>query len=631
PFATLERARDEIRKRKRSGGLPKGGIRVWLHAGDYALAKTFELGKQDSGTAEAEIVYQAAKGARVILTGGKRVNGFAKVTDAGVLERLMPEARGKVMRADLRASGIEDFGKVDKGGIAVFFNGKAMTLARWPNEGFVKIVDTSGDQPVVVRSTKGDKSGKFLYEGERPSRWLAEPDPWLHGYWYWDWSDSRQAIGAIDVAKHQFTLKPPQHIYGYRKGQWYYALNLLSELDAPGEWYVDREAGLLYFWPPSDVAAGRVEVSVLGTLLSLIDVEHVSFRGMRFHLTRGTAIKIAKGKNVQIVGCEIRNAGENGVTVAAGEGHRVVGCDLSSLGNGGISMRGGDRKTLKPAGHEASNNHIHDYGRWKRMYSAGVSVSGVGNRVAHNLIHDAPHQAISFSGNDHRIEFNDIHDVCLESNDAGAIYAGRDWTMRGTVIRHNFLHDVTGFEDRGSVGVYLDDMFGGTEISGNIFLRVTRAAYIGGGRDVIVDNNIFIDCDRALHIDARAMGWASGSVPTTMKTRLDAMPIHSELWKKRYPKLPGLWADEPAAPKGNLITRNLFQGEKKWDDINSVSRPYVKLENNLVAKDVGLVDAAANDFRLRKDSPARKIGFKEIPVEKIGLMEDENRALLKKK
>ena len=57
------------------------------------------------------------------------------------------------------------------------------------------------------------------------------------------------------------------------------------------------------------------------------------------------------------------------------------------------------------------------------MYSAGhLDLDGVGNRVAHNLIHHAPHQAIGFGGNDHVIEFNEIHNVCYESNDAGAIY-----------------------------------------------------------------------------------------------------------------------------------------------------------------------------------------------------------------
>jgi hypothetical protein len=114
-----------------------------------------------------------------------------------------------------------------------------------------------------------------------------------------------------------------------------------------------------------------------------------------------------------------------------------------------------------------------------------------------------------------------------------------------------------------------------------------------------------------------------------MKPRLDAMPINSNLWKKRYPQLPGLWQDEPAAPKYNLVTRNLFHGEK-WDDIDKTSRPYVKLENNLSGQDLRFVDLAKGNFQLEEDSPAWKIGFQKIPLAEIGLVEDENRALLKR-
>ena len=267
------------------------------------------------------------------------------------------------------------------------------------------------------------------------------------------------------------------------------------------------------------------------------DVAHVTFRGLTFEAARGTAIAHRRRhgrRDRRLHAAQPRQFG--GRRSTGGKGNGVHGCDIYNLGGGGISLSGGDRKTLTPAGHWAANNHIHDYGRWQRMYSAGISLGGVGQRVAHNLIHDAPHMAIGFGGNDHLIEFNEIHDVCRESNDAGAIYSGRDWTMRGTVIRHNFMHHVTGFENRGCVGVYLDDMFCGTEVTGNVFYKVTRAAFIGGGRDVLVANNIFVDCDPALHVDARAMGWAAYRVDTTMKERLQEMPYQEPPWSTRYPE-----------------------------------------------------------------------------------------------
>ena len=197
--------------------------------------------------------------------------------------------------------------------------------------------------------------------------------------------------------------------------------------------------------------------------------------------------------------------------------------------------------------------------------------------------------------------------------------------MRGTVIRHNFLHHISGFEGRGCVGVYLDDMFCGTTIYGNLFYKVTRAAFIGGGRDCIVENNIFVDCKPALHIDARAMGWASYHVGTTMKERLLEMPYKEALWTGRYPKLVGIWQDEPAAPKGNIVARNISQGGR-WDGVQDQARTYVTFEDNLVDEEPGFVETPPKSFQLRDDSPAYELGFKPIPIEKIGLYKDEERA-----
>jgi len=629
PFATLQRARDAIRKLKQAGGLPKGGVVVELRGGTYERSEPLELTAEDSGTEASPIVYRARAGEEVRLTGGRPVTGFQPVTDPAVLERLDESARSKVVRADLKALGITDFGPVQGGGLEVFFEDKPMTLARWPNKGFIHIVDLVGGKPVDVRGTKGDKIGKFFYEGDRPKRWVDEKDAWVHGYWFWDWSDQRHKIESIDPARRVIAVVPPYHHYGYRKGQWFYGLNLLSEIDSPGEWYLDRETGVLYFWPPGPVEKNSTTVSLTKTLITMQDVSHVTVRGLIIELARGTAVTITGSAKTKIAGCTLRNLGGWAVRISGGKAGGVVSCDIYDTGDGGIGISGGDRKTLTPAGHYALNNHIYRYGRWNRMYKSAVATHGVGNRIAHNLIHDAPHMAISFGGNDHVIELNEIHHVCYESNDAGAMYAGRDWTMRGTVIRHNFLHHVSGFKDRGCVGVYLDDMFSGTRICGNVFYKATRAAFIGGGRDNVVEKNIFVDCPRAMHMDARALGWAAPCAETTMRTRLTAMPYKVPPWSRRYPRLVNILNDEPAAPKGNLIARNVFQGDN-WDDITRRARPFVTMKDNLPIKDAGFVDPAQMNFQLRDDSPVYKKlpGFEKIPFEKIGLVADEYRKKL---
>ncbi len=631
PFATLERARDEIRQRKAAGPLAVGGITVELHGGIYELARPLELTDKDSGGQTAPVVYRARQGEVVKIVGGRVVTGWKQVTDPAVLTRLDESARGQVWQADLRALGITDFGQMSGGfgqqggpGLELFFRDQPMTLARWPNDGFLKITEVLGPTPEDVRGTKGCKEGIFKYEGDRPSRWVGEPDAWVLGYWFWDWAEQRHKIESLDSTQRILTVAKPYHGYGYRQGQWFYGFNILAELDSPGEWYLDRQAGVLYFWPPAPLSDGTAVVSVLPTLVTMHNTSHVSFRGLVFEAARGTGITLGGGEQNQLVGCTLRNFGSWAVQVSSGQRHAVLGCDVYSTGDGGINLDGGDRRTLTPAGHTAENNHIHHWSRWNRMYRPALMLTGVGQRAAHNLIEHAPHTAIGFGGNDQVIEFNEIHDVCTESNDAGAMYAGRNWTMRGTVIRHNYLHHINGFEGRGCVGVYLDDQFSGTAVYGNVFHKVTRAAMIGGGRDCTIENNIFVDCVPATHVDARGLGWAASGFEG-LKNGLKEVPCTDAPWSARYPQLVPILDEEPMAPKGNVIARNICVGGR-WGDFEGKAKPLVNFQDNLLDQDPLFVDAARGNFQLQENSPAWKLGFQRIPVEKIGLYQSDDRA-----
>ncbi|MGQ9590185.1 MAG: alpha/beta hydrolase fold domain-containing protein [Planctomycetota bacterium] len=590
PFPTLESARDAVRKKKAEGALPARPFVVEVAGGTYVREGPFELGPEDSGREGVPIVYRARAGEEVRISGGRVVRGFQPASDPEVLERLDPAVRGKVLQADLRANGISNLGGIASDRLEVFVRDAPMTLARWPDEGFAKIADVAVKDGHSIHGREGSKVGKFVYEGDRPARWTGEKDPWAHGYWFWDWSDGRERIASIDPASKTISLGGPPHHYGYRKGQWYYAFNLLSELDRPGEWYLDRESGILYLYPPGEIRDGDVVVSVAPSLLEVRGAAHVGIEGFVFEACRGTAASIRDCESVRIARATFRNLGGAAVRVEGGRGVEIRASEIYATGEGAIALRGGDRKSLAPAGHAARENHIHHYGRWNRMYTPAVSLDGVGCRAVGNWIHDAPHQAIAFSGNDHAIEENEIHDVCTESNDAGAIYSGRDWTWRGTVIRGNYLHDIRGFEGRGCVGVYLDDMLSGTAIERNVFRRVTRAAFIGGGRDTRIEENVFVDCDPAVHVDARALGWASYHAEAWIREGREKGTLSGTRYAEppfdRYPGLARILDEEPAAPRGNVIARNVCVGGR-WDEVEPAARPCVRWEDNVLLADRG--------------------------------------------
>ena len=298
-------------------------------------------------------------------------------------------------------------------------------------------------------------------------------------------------------------------------------------------------------------------------------------------------------------------------------------------------MTGGDRAALAPARHNAENNHVYDYARRARTYNSAISVSGVGNRIAHHLIHAGPHMAGAAAGNDHVVEYNDIHNTVEESGDAGAYYVGRDWTARGNVLRYNYWHEILGATGYGGMTIYLDDQQSGHTIHGNPFENCMQAVFIGGGNDNIVSNNAFIGCWNAAHLDNRGMGWqkkATDDPNGELRSRLRAMPYTNELWSTRYPALVNLLQDDPGTPKRNVFVRNLSAGGK-WDHITSAIRSLQMVTNNLAFDAepgwLSLVKTTAGQpVRLEFRDPAavQALGFAALPLDKIGLYADKRRA-----
>ncbi len=634
PFVTLSRARDAIRQLKKTSGLPDGGVTVWIAPGMYCLEQGLELTAEDSGLAGKPIVYRAAGEGQVRITGGKAVTDWQKVTDPAILARLQPSAKGNVFQTHLKAQGITNYGALRSRGfgratvpaaLELFFKDQPMTLARWPNNGFEKIAGTADSARDEHGGTLGKLPAGFNYEGDRPNRWADANDIWIHGYWAYDWANSYEHIASIDKERRLIKTSPPHGNYGFRTGQRFYFLNILEELDEPGEWYLDRKTGVLYFWPPAPLESGDVTVSLVETpLIRMNDASHIQIRGLTLEGGRADAVQITGGSDNLVADCMIRDMGNSGVTVNGGTNHGVVNCVIYQTGDGGISLTGGDRQTLTPANHYARNNHIHHIARWSRCYAPAIAMTGVGIRASNNLIHDHPHCAILFWGNEHTIELNEIHHVCLETGDVGAIYTGRDYTFRGNVIRHNFIHH-TGGVGMGSMGIYMDDCVSGTQIYGNVLWKLHRAVFLGGGRDFKVENNIFVDCDPAVELDGRGLSKSAvwhDMVYQTMKKRLEDVNWREPPYRTRYPELADLephYAKDDGVPPGKIVVaRNICVGSQLLKITWGAKEGMAEDKDNLVNVDPLFVDAAQGDFRLKPDSPAHKLGFQPIPFDKIG-------------
>ena len=638
PLATLSAARDVLREIQKKTMLPpEEGAVIHLLPGDYYVENTLDLNYGDNGRMDRRIVYRsysATEPARLI--GGRSVTNFTKLADESIQKRLAPETYGKIWTADLKALGMKNFGQLRSRGFArpthpahceLFYDGKPMTLAQWPNPGEFSKIAGFGELGADDEhgGTIGTKESGYFYEGERPGTWKipsASSSIWAHGYWAWDWANSYEKILSIDPAKK--LIKTEGVNYGYRKNQRVSYVNVLEELDQPGEYYVDTEKGILYFWPPVEGKPEREAfVSELETpIIFSSGASFITLENLTLTACRGEGIVVRDGTSVVISNCRFINIGSRGASIFGGSGCMVLNSDFTQTGDGGVYLSGGDRQTLKPCGHIVQDCIFQKQGRWSRCYVPAVGFDGVGIRVRHNLIFDHPHCAILFAGNNHTIEFNEIHHVAQETGDVGAIYAGRDYTMRGNKVQYNYIHH-TGGVGMGSMGIYNDDSLSGTYMYGNLFYKVQRAVFMGGGRDFIVENNVFVDCNPAISLDGRGLDkspvWHN-QVYVTLKERLDAVP--RELYEKHYPEIYTVdkyLAQTNGVPPENILIKDNISYGGRWKEVYwHAEESMAEWVNNFVDKDPGFVDASNGNFALKADSPALKTGIKPLPLDLIG-------------
>lgn len=601
PGTDLVTVRDRIRAwRAEDVKRAKEKVTVELAAGRYELASPIALGPEDS-----YVEWRASAGAEVRIAGGIVVAASPEpVVEKEILDLLPERSRNRVVAYDLRKLGVDDWGdylynfedavqrrvaktwgqgefvmgshlppagNASRGRMELFVNDRPLTVAR-SAPGVVYHVDR-----LVGKTTKThlglvcSPEGKFTYKETLPEAWMRESDPHVCGCWCHDWAEQHQRIVRHDPTTKTMELSKPYHQYMYKSGAYFYGFNMLCELDEPGEWYIHRKTGLLVVWlPEGSDGSQRVELSMASRLFELTGAKDVVFRGLVFETCRNSAVRMKDCSDCRVESCTIRNVGQHALVVEDGERCGARDCRFYGMGGGGVWLVDGNRATLKSSGHFVEGCDIHDFGRWNRMYRPGVCLAGVGMRAERNVIHDSPHAAVLYFGCNLLMRSNEVYRVCGGSRDCGAFYSGRSWMLRGNRIEGNYIHDVIGLNGAFTRTVYLDDSMAQVDIVGNRFERCSLAVFVGGARECVITNNVFVDCPGALFVDKRGTGWQKAHIDGRLQELRKSGTIYGLScrqgpYAEMFPAVRDLPGPNPYEPVKNVIAHNRFiRGEAVW-------------------------------------------------------------------
>jgi hypothetical protein len=710
PFLTLTKARDTIRTVR---GVDFGGANVYVRAGDY-LVDNFALSLADATTVGSPIIYKAYNNEAVRLMGGTAITGFSLVDGSDVnYSRLNVGARSSIYKATLNPA-TYSFGTIGfiYSAFTLTYNGVPMELARWPNAneptytgvqsyatggviGWDRVSGIIGGNTGYNDSTyyTGINGIKYATNVPLSHSWTIPSATSLNPIWINTYSTQEYysyyiKITGIDTATQSLyyagdTELPykQSRIWGnsgnYQTIGRFYYVNVLEELNIPGEYYLDRINNILYFYPPGPITATNTVGSVTtGQLLNLSAVSGTTFNGFELAQCRQDSVLLSNSNYNNIINCNIHDGGLSAINILNSTGNVVSGCNIHHfMGIYGVNVEAGDYPSLTPGNNLIVNNTIHDTSLWRKGQSRAIMLKGVGNTAKNNLIYNTPYIGIWFFGNDHLIEDNEIHHTCTETCDGGAIYGNTafdisghyyQYTTRGTVVKNNYVHDSikdpnTFYE--GQAGIYVDDICCGVTITGNIVHNVANGVQCNGGRDNIVRNNIITKSRSAgIYMAQCAFGIFSGNYPSghgqwqvdpngasQTYNNSDFLDFANLMNYKnppysKYPHLTGFWDDWPQhamycdvltnVVSGTANTNNDivlvhklsgFPDEGGWYNSSTYSplcATTIAIQHNLKSsinpKFTSTALTGLPNFELVADSPAFASGFVRIPIENIG-------------
>lgn len=661
---TFAAVRKEIKALLASGNAPEE-IVVTVTAGTYSPSD-FEFGPEDcSGT--TKVTYSAEKGA--IIHGGVRIGADEwQMPDAEMASRFDPAALPHIRMISLASKGMTRaqwgeetaignfsseaiYDDAPKGFGSEFFTGSAgsgswekrMIKARYPDHNEYKKLDAILDvgdcyefPPQNYRTPVGGKrnlrGGCYIIDketNERVKKWKDPSTAWMFGYFFHDWADASTPITVRPESREVY----PKYVahYGARAGALYYLYNVPEELDHEGEWYLDRETGNLYFWPWD--GADFADFSCYDNhLIRCENVKNMEFRG--FDVCCGIVGGILiNGDDTILRDLHVMNIRENAVRVC-GMRNLVTGCEIEHVGRRGVQLHGGDPHTFTHGENRIENCHIHHFAELYQTGAPAIDLYGSGNIAVHNELHDSPQMAIYFGGSDHLIEYNEIYDVVKMSNDAAAIYGGRDSSAYGTVIRYNRLKNI-GSESFHPQAIYFDDALSGITAFGNIIINAGQYGFlVGGGRENRIENNLIVRSgDAALQYDDRLrQGYCFGGWYTHAPLHIGQINGCQKLgqpWTSRYPLFCRIITDashdhdDPdffCNPSYGCMKNNIAVRPGKLYEIADTVFRYSDISENFLYESEEAAGWDENEGNLRPDSTVYTDHpeFKAIPADEIG-------------
>lgn len=475
----------------------------------------------------------------------------------------------------------------------------------------------------------------------KPS-WAAEPDAEVHVFQSGSCRAFKEIVtlAGVDEKTGTAILRGPECLVPLAPGDRYFVENLGDELDSPGEWHLDRQRGQLLYWPAGTLAdAAPVVAPRLGRLVQFLGdakadqpVRHIRLAGLTFQETdyspddgcggygmgNDGVVYLQDATDCAVVDCVFRSIGKYAVCAAGGGRHTIDGNEIADGAEGGVLL-------LRSAHNTVTDNHIHHCGAVYK-HIGGVILEGAGtddNVVAHNAIHDISRYGISLksAGSRNRIEYNRVLNTNLETYDTGGIeVTQQDRNFRsGSLIAHNVVGDTIGYSAQGdkpvflSWGIYLDSFAGGYTVTHNVCYRSAHGGLmLQGGKDNRVENNIFVDGRfNQMHLS----NFADNSTGLVLRRNIfsysapDAVLISAGRLDEHV-----IQADHnlyfPTGGKEPVVRGGGFASWADWQKRG--------FDTHSLVADPQFVDPAHDDFSLRPDSPAFRLGFEPIDTSPVG-------------